>query len=50
MAEFGDEQADKKAKEIISELFPDRIVEQVALRELSRQGGGIHCATQHILG
>jgi len=50
MAQFGDEMADKKAKQTVEMLYPGRIVEQVALRELARQGGGIHCATQQILG
>ena len=50
MANFGDERADEEARRIIAELYPSRIVEQVALRELARQGGGIHCATQQILG
>ena len=46
---FGDEEADEEAKRILGELFPERTIEQVLLRQLPVQGGGIHCATQQIL-
>ncbi|KAK4501963.1 hypothetical protein PRZ48_007773 [Zasmidium cellare] len=48
LAKFGDERFDEQAKRIVGEQFPGRVVEQVDLRELASQGGGIHCATQQI--
>lgn len=47
---FGDSMADAEAKRIIGEQFPGRVVEQVGIHQLGSQGGGIHCATQQILG
>lgn len=49
MATFGDEKADAAAREVVQKAFPGRTVEQVKLRQLALQGGGIHCATQQIL-
>lgn len=49
MAAFDDEKADAAAKEVVQRAFPDRTVEQVRLKQLALQGGGIHCATQQIL-
>jgi agmatine deiminase len=46
---FGDEKADAEARRILGQLFPDRMIEQVLLRQLPVQGGGIHCATQQML-
>ncbi|USW51024.1 Putative peptidyl-arginine deiminase, Porphyromonas-type [Septoria linicola] len=45
---FGDTERDAEAARIIGEQFPDRKVQQVLLRQLPMQGGGIHCATQQI--
>lgn len=50
MSAFGDSKADAEAKRIIGGEFPGRVVEQVGLHHLGSQGGGIHCATQQILG
>ena len=49
MAAFGDDKADAEAKEVVQKAFPNRNVEQVKLRQLALQSGGIHCATQQIL-
>jgi agmatine deiminase len=46
---FGDENADMEAQRILECLFPERVIEQVLLKQLPLQGGGIHCATQQIL-
>lgn len=46
---FGDEKSDTEAKRILGELFPERVIEQVLLKQLPVQGGGIHCATQQII-
>lgn len=45
---FGDLKADREAKEVIQELFPDRRVVQVDLYWIALTGGGIHCATQQV--
>ena len=46
---FGDAAADAHAARVIGEQFPDRVVEQVPLRQLAIQGGGMHCATQQVI-
>ena len=45
-ARFGDEQKDAAAKQVLSSLFPDRIIEQLNVDNLHSWGGGIHCITQ----
>ncbi|KAF7169289.1 hypothetical protein CNMCM5623_002085 [Aspergillus felis] len=45
---FGFRQADKRAKEIFHDLFPDRKIVPVSLEEIAWSGGGIHCVTQEI--
>jgi len=46
MQSFGDEQADKNAKNTIQKLFPNRIIEQINIDGIASGGGSIHCATQ----
>lgn len=43
---FGEEKADARAREILSEAYPGRRVVSVDARELFNRGGGIHCITQ----
>ena len=45
--EFGDEKADTKAFDLLSELYPDREVVQLNIDAISAGGGGIHCVTSH---
>jgi len=45
--EFGDETADAKAFDLLSELYPDREVVQLNIDAISAGGGGIHCVTSH---
>ncbi|KAL9127393.1 MAG: hypothetical protein Q9217_003727 [Psora testacea] len=45
---FGDSELDKKAYEILKNLYPTRHVKQVFLNALPRAGGGIHCVTQQV--
>lgn len=40
--------ADLRARELLSELFPDRVVKSVDARVLVGQGGGPHCASMQI--
>jgi len=44
---FGEERADARAREILSDAYPGREVVTVDARELFARGGGIHCITQH---
>lgn len=45
--EFGDETADTKAFDLLSELYLDREVVQLNIDAISAGGGGIHCVTSH---
>ncbi|MFE1949882.1 agmatine/peptidylarginine deiminase [Streptomyces sp. NPDC059524] len=45
-AHFGDTAADAAAKSALARLYPDRVVEQIAIDHLGTGGGGIHCVTQ----
>lgn len=45
-AQFGDEDADDQAKELLQSLYPGRTVEMLNIDPLGESGGGIHCATQ----
>jgi agmatine deiminase len=45
--EFGDKEADDKAFDLLSELYPDREVVQLDIDAISAGGGGIHCVTSH---
>ena len=46
MQSFGDETADKNAKEILQKEFPTRQIEQISIDGIASGGGSIHCATQ----
>lgn len=46
--EFGDRRADRRARGILGEHFPDRDVVAVRIDEIASGGGGIHCATHDI--
>jgi agmatine deiminase len=43
---FGDPTSDADCYSLVSSLFPDREVVQLAIDALAEGGGGIHCATQ----
>ncbi|WP_392889620.1 agmatine/peptidylarginine deiminase [Pseudomonas migulae] len=45
--EFGDEEADGKAFDVLSELYTDREVVQLNIDAIAAGGGGIHCVTSH---
>ena len=49
MPAFGDEN-DRKAADLLKELFPDRKVVQIPARSIIVGGGNIHCITQQIPG
>ena len=44
--EFGDAQADARAREQYQELYPGRAVIQINIDPIAAGGGGIHCTTQ----
>lgn len=44
--EFGDAKADGKCKELLTKLFPQRVIVQLNIDAIAAGGGGIHCATQ----
>ena len=44
-AEFGDEDADEEAEEILHTLYPGREVVMLKFDPVGEVGGGIHCAT-----
>ena len=44
--EFGDGRADRNARDILAELFPNREVIQLNINAIAGGGGGIHCTTQ----
>ncbi len=46
MPEFGDKNADRRAKEKLKTLFPERDIVQINIDGIAAGGGGIHCATQ----
>lgn len=45
-AQFGDAQADGKARDLLQSLYPGRTVEMLNIDPIGESGGGIHCATQ----
>jgi agmatine deiminase len=46
MPSFNDEKADKNAKNIIQETFPDRKIVAINGIDISMGGGNVHCITQ----
>jgi len=45
-AQFGDEAADARARDLLQSLYPDRVVEMLDIDPIGESGGGMHCATQ----
>ncbi|CAI8828750.1 agmatine deiminase family protein [Pseudomonas sp. IT-P176] len=45
--QFGDRAADRRALELLTQLYPDRKVVQLDIDAISAGGGGIHCVTSH---
>lgn len=45
--QFGDREADEKARALLAELYPDRDVVQLDIDAIAAGGGGIHCVTSH---
>ncbi len=47
MCSFGDAESDARARDQIQGLFPSRRIVMVDARPIFRNGGGVHCITQH---
>jgi agmatine deiminase len=45
-AQFGDDEADARAHDLLASLYPGRTVQLLDVDILGESGGGIHCATQ----
>jgi agmatine deiminase len=45
-AQFGDDRADAKAREMLATFYPGRQIISLNVDPLGSAGGGIHCATQ----
>ncbi|MFF2389035.1 agmatine deiminase family protein [Agromyces sp. NPDC058104] len=50
LPEFGDRSADRRARDILQEQFPDRDIVPIAIDTVASGGGGIHCATHDLPG
>ncbi|KAF9972225.1 hypothetical protein BGZ73_004685 [Actinomortierella ambigua] len=48
MPEFGDQDADRRARDIVQKAFPSRKVVSVNIDYIAVGGGGIHCATHEV--
>ena len=46
--QFGDSAADKFAKDLLTRLYPGRVVVQVNIDPIAAGGGGIHCVTKNM--
>ena len=44
--EFGDDRADRAAREKLQSLYPRRKIELINIDAIAAGGGGIHCTTQ----
>lgn len=44
--EFGDREADDRARNLLQSLYPGRAIEMINIDAIGESGGGIHCATQ----
>jgi agmatine deiminase len=45
-AEFGDDQADEIARDVLQKLYPERKIVSLNVDPIGEAGGGIHCSTQ----
>lgn len=43
---FGDQSTDQKAFEILSKVYPNRMIEQIQIDGIASGGGSVHCTTQ----
>ncbi|MDH4556247.1 agmatine deiminase family protein [Pseudomonas sp. BN417] len=46
--QFGDAAADKYCKDLLTKLYPGRVVVQVNIDPIAAGGGGIHCVTKNL--
>ncbi|MEV6066264.1 agmatine deiminase family protein [Nocardia sp. NPDC052001] len=50
LPEFGDRKADRRARDILQEHFPQRDIVPVRIDIIAAGGGGIHCSTHDLPG
>lgn len=43
---FGDKNSDERAKRLLQQAYPNRIIEQISIDGIASGGGSIHCTTQ----
>ncbi|MFC5698793.1 agmatine/peptidylarginine deiminase [Pseudomonas sp. GCM10022186] len=46
--QFGDAEADKYCKDLLTRLYPGRVVEQINIDPIAAGGGGIHCVSKNL--
>ncbi|WP_394559295.1 agmatine/peptidylarginine deiminase [Aquipseudomonas alcaligenes] len=46
--QFGDAAADKYCKDLLTQLYPGRVIVQVNIDPIAAGGGGIHCVTKNM--
>jgi agmatine deiminase len=46
--QFGDTAADKYCKDLLTQLYPGRVIVQVNIDPIAAGGGGIHCVTKNM--
>lgn len=46
MQQFGDNNADARARKTLQKAYPDRRIEMIAIDGIAAGGGSVHCATQ----
>lgn len=46
--QFGDDEADGVCRELLEDMYPGRVIEQVDIDAIAGGGGGIHCVTKNM--
>ncbi|MDU1662641.1 MAG: agmatine deiminase family protein, partial [Stenotrophomonas maltophilia] len=46
--QFGDDAADGYCRELLEDMYPGRVIEQVDIDAIAGGGGGIHCLTKNM--
>jgi len=46
--QFGDDAADGYCRELLEDMYPGRVIEQVDIDAIAGGGGGIHCVTKNM--
>ncbi|EAR93975.2 porphyromonas-type peptidyl-arginine deiminase (macronuclear) [Tetrahymena thermophila SB210] len=46
LANFGDTEADESARQVLQNMFPERVIEMISIDNIVNGGGSVHCSTQ----